>query len=307
MKKLITVLLALLITLLVYAYQDVLIKNTIYLINNIRQPSYTTTNNLYSKNMNFSYVYTTNDLTPHNTQDIINILYTALDRRYASVTFYCPIEYDECIEDVAEITSRANDEELTIIGNLVSPYNNFTNISIYYDTSGKVNLSFSYLYDDDMVRDTESFLNEVMSNTIQSGMTTTEKIKAFHDYIVKYSEYDTKYEGELALYGKGLHQSNTAYGLFKNKLAICTGYADTMALLLDRINVENFKVASETHIWNVVKLDGVYYHIDATWDDPTNNVFGTISDKFFMVSTETLHELDNTSHTFDKSVYLELK
>lgn len=306
MKKLITVLLCLLITLLVYGYQDLLIENVIYIINNIRQPSYTSTNNLYSKNMNFSYVSITSDLTPHNYQDILNILYTALDRRYASVTFYCPIEYKECVNDVGEITSKANDEELTIIGNLVSPYNNFTNISIYYDTSGKVNLSFSYLYDDDMVRDTEKYLNEIMSN-INDSMTTVEKIKVFHDYIVKYSEYDTDYESELALYGKGLHQSNTSYGLFINKLAICSGYADTMALLLDRIKVENFKVASETHIWNVVKIDGKYYHIDATWDDPTNNIFDTISDKFFMISTEKLYELDTTSHTFDKSIYLELK
>ncbi len=307
MKKLITLLLILLITLLVYAYQDVLIDNTIYLINNIRQPSYTTTTNLYSKNMNFGYVSTTGDLTPHNPQDILNILYTALDKRYSSVTFYCPLEYKECLNDVGEATSKANDEELTIIGNLVSPYNNFTNISIYYDTSGKVNLSFSYLYDDDMVRETENFLNEVIENSIHEDMTSIEKMKAFHDYIIQYSEYDNNYEQELDLYGKGLHQSNTAYGLYKNKIAICSGYADTMALLLDRIGVENFKVASKTHIWNVVKIDGVYYHIDATWDDPTNNVFGTLSDKFFMVSTETLQELDNTSHIFDKSVYLELK
>ncbi len=306
MKKLITVLLCLLITLLVYGYQDLLIENVIYIINNIRQPSYTSTNNLYSKNMNFSYVSITSDLTPHNYQDILNILYTALDKRYSRLTFYCPIEYKECLEDVGEITSKANDEELTIVGNLVSPYNNFTNISIYYDTSGKVNLSFSYLYDDDMVRDTEKHLDEIMSN-INDSMTTVEKIKVFHDYIIQYSEYDSNYETELSLYGKGLHQSNTSYGLFKNKIAICSGYADTMALLLDRIKAENFKVASETHIWNVVKINGKYYHIDATWDDPTNNVFGTVSDKFFMISTEELHELDTTSHIFDKSVYLELK
>lgn len=307
MRKITTILLVLLATLLFYAFHDIIIDNTIYLINNIRQPSYTTTNNLYSKNKNFKYISITDDLTPHSYQDILNIIYTALDKRYASVTFYCPIEYKECNADLTRATNKDNDEELTIIGNLVSPYNNFTNISIYSDTSGKVNLSFSYLYDDDMVRETEKYLDELMAASLTENMTTVEKLKAVHDYVVKYSEYDTNYEGELALYGKGTHQSNTSYGLFKNKLAICTGYADTLALLFDRLGVDNFKVASETHIWNVVKIDGVYYHIDATWDDPTNNILGTLSDKFFMISTEELHELDDTSHTFDKNVYLELK
>lgn len=307
MKKVIYILIALLITVFVYVYQDVLIDNVYYIINNFRQPSYTTTNNLYSKNMNFRYVSISDELTPHSYQDILNIIYTSLDRRYSSITFYCPYEYKECLDDIGEITNKANDEELTIVGNLVNPYNNFTNISVYYDTSGKVNLSFSYLYDDDMVRDTESFINEVITNAVSSDMTTTEKLKAVHDYIVQYSEYDTKYEQELALYGKGLYQSNTAYGLFINKIAICSGYADTLALLFDKLGVENFKVASETHIWNVVKIDGKYYHIDATWDDPTNNIFGTLSDKYFMITTEELHELDAESHNFDTNIYLELK
>lgn len=307
MRKIITLLLCLLTSLLIYAYHDIIIDNTIYIINNIRQPSYTTTNNLYSKNKNYKYISITDDLTPHSYQDILNIIYTSLDKRYSTVTFYCPLEYKECYNDITKATGKSNDEELTIIGNLVSPYNNFTNISIYYDTSGKVNLSFSYLYDDDMVRETEKYIDEVLKNTIIEGMTTQEKLKALHDYIVQYSEYDSNYENELNLYGKGTHQSNTSYGLFKNKIAICTGYADTLALLFDKIGVDNFKIASETHIWNVVKIDDTYYHIDATWDDPTNNILGTISDKFFMITTEELHELDTTSHTFDKNVYLELK
>ena len=217
------------------------------------------------------------------------------------------MEYKECLNDVGEITSKANDEELTIVGNLVNPYNNFTNISIYYDTSGKVSLSISYLYDDDMVRETESFINNIINENINESMTTIEKLKALHDYVVTYSEYDNNYEQELKLLGQGKLQSNTAYGLYKNKLAICSGYADTMALLLDKINVDNFKVASETHIWNVVYIDGVYYHIDTTWDDPTNNVFETLSDKFFMISTATLHEYDQESHNFNLKYYQELK
>lgn len=307
MKKLIALLTSILVLMLIYIYQDLILENVYYVINTIRKPEYTETNNLYAKNKNFGYVKITDDLTPHNYQDILNIIYTTLDRRYSTITFYCPVEYQSCLSDVSIITSNVNNEELTIIGNLVNPYNNFTNISIYYDTSGKVSLSISYLYDDDMVRETETFINSIIRETINDSMTTTEKIKALHDYIVTYSEYDNNYEQELKLMGQGKLPSNTAYGLYKNKLAICTGYADTMALLLDKIKIDNFKVASETHIWNVVKLDGVYYHIDATWDDPTNNIFETLNDKFFMISTETLHEYDQESHNFNLYYYKELK
>ena len=307
MKKLIALLTSILVLMLIYIYQDLILENVYYVINTIRKPEYTETNNLYAKNKNFAYVKITDDLTPHNYQDILNIIYTTLDRRYSTITFYCPVEYQSCLSDVSIITSNVKNEELTIIGNLVNPYNNFTNISIYYDTSGKVSLSISYLYDDDMVRETETFINSIIRETINDSMTTTEKIKALHDYIVTYSEYDNNYEQELKLMGQGKLPSNTAYGLYKNKLAICTGYADTMALLLDKIKVDNFKVASETHIWNVVKLDGVYYHIDATWDDPTNNIFETLNDKFFMISTETLHEYDQESHNFNLNYYKELK
>lgn len=307
MKKLIAILLSVLITVLIYVFQEEILSGIYYVINTIRQPEYTETNSMYSKNQSFEYVSITNDLTPHEYKDILNIIYTSLDKRYSSVTFYCPMEYKECINDVSTITSKNNSEELTIIGNLVNPFNNYSNISIYYDTSGKVNIDFSYLYDDDMIRELEVFLNEIIATTITEEMTTTEKLKALHDYLTQYSEYDSTYEEELAVYGKGNLPSNTAYGLFKNKLAICSGYADTYALLLDKLNIENFKVASETHVWNVIKIDNEYYHIDVTWDDPTDNTLNVLVDKFFMISTDTLFEYDQESHNFNKRIYRELK
>jgi hypothetical protein len=307
MKKLINILLCVLILLAIYVYQEQIISGIYYVINNIRQPEYKETMSLYSKKRNFEYVSIADDLTPHSFQDILNIIYTSLDNRYSSVTFYCPMEYKECIDDVSELTSSNNSEELTIIGNMVSPYNNFSNISIYYDTSGKINIDFSYLYDDDMILELNEFFDQIIASTINDSMTTQEKLKALHDYLITYSEYDTKYEEELALYGKGNYESNTAYGLFKNKLSICSGYADAYALLLDKLNIDNFKVASDTHVWNVVYIDGKYYHIDVTWDDPTNNFYGTLLDKFFMIDTNTLLSYDNESHNFNRSIYRELK
>ncbi len=306
-KKLITAIICLCIVLLVYFFQDDIVNKTIDIIDSYRKAEFLETRSDYSKNVSFEYAAITDNFSPTSYQDILNITYTALDKRYSSITFYCPVEYKECVEDVRNITSSDNEEILTIIGNLISPYNNYTSISVEYDTTGRVKYNISYLYDDDMIEYVDKKIDKLLKDVITNEMTIEEKVKAAHDAIVQTTEYDQEYEKELNKTGRTTYESNTAYGLFKNHLAICSGYADTMALILDKLGLENFKVASQTHIWNVVKINGKYLHIDATWDDPVNNIFGLLSDKYLLIDTPTLESLNDEKHHFDTTVYLELR
>lgn len=306
-KKLITAIICLCIVLLVYFFQDDIVNKTIDIIDSYRKAEFLETRSDYSKNVSFEYAAITDNFSPTSYQDILNITYTALDKRYSSITFYCPVEYKECVEDVRNITSSDNEEILTIIGNLISPYNNYTSISVEYDTTGRVKYNISYLYDDDMIEYVDKKIDKLLSDVITNEMTIEEKVKAAHDAIVQTTEYDQEYEKELNKTGRTTYESNTAYGLFKNHLAICSGYADTMALILDKLGLENFKVASQTHIWNVVKINGKYLHVDATWDDPVNNIFGLLSDKYLLIDTPTLESFNDEKHHFDTTVYLELR
>ncbi len=91
--------------------------------------------------------------------------------------------------------------------------------------------------------------------------------------------------------------------------AICSGYTDAMALVLDRLGLNNFKVASTTHVWNAVKLNNQWLHLDLTWDDPVSQDTqkDNLLHKFYLINTPTLEEFDIVDHAFNKSFYIELK
>ena len=100
------------------------------------------------------------------------------------------------------------------------------------------------------------------------SMTDFEKEKAIHDYIVNI----TKYDRENFEKGTTPIESHTAYGVFVNKVAVCEGYAIAMKKMLDAVDIESLIVIGEAggynHAWNLVNLEGEWYHVDATWDDP---------------------------------------
>ena len=84
------------------------------------------------------------------------------------------------------------------------------------------------------------------------------------------------------------------------------GYADAMAIFLDKLNVINYKISNEEHIWNLVYLDGKWYHLDLTWDDPISDI-NVNRDTYFLITTNTLEKINDGTHKFDKSIYTEAK
>ncbi len=92
----------------------------------------------------------------------------------------------------------------------------------------------------------------------------------------------------------------TIYGVFVDRKAVCAGYARAMQLLLKVMGIESAFVSSGSHAWNLVKLEGDYYHLDVTWADSSNtkkeNHGGYMTDySFFCVTTKEILALD--AHT----------
>ncbi len=257
--------------------------------------------NDYTKENHVNYIKQVNQIIPMNMNDLKNIYYSILNSGEKSYSFYCPREYTSCIDDVKTL---ANDQiVLSNLNNFVHPFNSFKNIETEYDSFNKVTITYYPVYQES---DKATLTNKVLeiANGIDEESPLLDKIKFFHDYIIKHTKYDSnRSDSSLVTY-----QSDTAYGALIEGYALCGGYTDSMALFLDHLGVENYKIASENHVWNALYIDNTWYHLDLTWDDPiTTDGTDIIEYNFYLITTDELMELDSTQHRFNEEVYQELK
>lgn len=100
-----------------------------------------------------------------------------------------------------------------------------------------------------------------------NGLDTISKIKIVHDYLVETIEYDSEA-------GNNIYN---IYGALINRKAVCEGYARACKYILDEMDIpciiacgvaKNNMGNTESHAWNYIQLDGKWYALDVTWDDP---------------------------------------
>lgn len=303
MKKLLTTIILLLIIGFIFTNYKSLMK---IVMKNVVDKDYNITkeNNEYFRNENWNYVQLTNNFNPSNIQDIMNIFYTALDSGWDEVTYYCADEYIDCIKDTENITN--DNYILSNINNFVSTYNSYNRIFVNYNSIGRVNITFERIYNKQQIEAINRKIDSIINDVINDNMSDEEKIKAIHDYIINNTKYDEERANivKSGTYDTLLHSSNTAYGALFNGKAICGGYTDTMALFLDKLGFKNYKISTNSHIWNAVYINGAWKHLDLTWDDPVTNTGEDILEyNFFLISDEELENKNTNQHNYDKSIY----
>ena len=256
-------------------------------------------------NYEFDFVKETDDFHVKDRQGILNAIYTILNHGMPNFTFYCDSHYDTCLDELNEISQ--DQVLLSTVNNFVSPYNSYEKIYFKISSFGEISIEIDKLYSDEEVTEVNNKISEFEKNNIKDGMSTREKIKAFHDYLINNSVYD-KERADLIEKGQdsGEGYSHKATGPLLHGIALCSGYSDAMKIYLDQLGVPNYKVSNNNHIWNLVYIDGKWLHLDLTWDDPvTSDGSNILLDRFFLITNSELQKLDPTGHKFDEKYYPE--
>jgi len=77
-----------------------------------------------------------------------------------------------------------------------------------------------------------------------------------------------KYIKDNMYYDESLRPTSAfGYSGIMNGWGVCGDYAQAFALIANHAGLEAYECGSDTHAWNIVKIDGVYYHCDALWDE----------------------------------------
>lgn len=133
---------------------------------------------------------------------------------------------------------------------------------------------------------------EILDATVHEGMSQWQKALSIHDYLVTHCAYDLTYT-----YRKG-------YDAIVRGTSVCSGYAEAYMYLLQRVGIDCRYVSSDgmDHGWNVVKINGNWYHVDATWDDPTADLSGRCLHRYFLLSDTAMADGDHNHYGWDTSI-----
>ena len=295
MKKVFYFIILALITFFAYTYREniVLLYNE-YLIP-IEDKVTKLEKNKYYREYNYPYAKNVDKFIPEEKDDLMNIYYTIVNSGMNEFTFYCSKNYTECVNDIAN-----NQNLISNINNFVHPYNSFKSITTEVESTGKVTLKIDKVYDDDMIVILNYKVDEIIKKVIKNDDTLRDKIKKIHDYIINNSTYDKERSDKKIVN----YKSDNAYGVLIENYGLCGGYTDAMMLFLERFNIPNYKIATENHVWNYVKLDDKWLHLDLTWDDPiTENSKNILDDTYFLITDEELAKLEKEEHNYNADIF----
>lgn len=182
----------------------------------------------------------------------------------------------------------------------------------HYDqkTSMVTDVNFNYNYNTDEIKRRQGEIDAAVTQ-IKSGITPEmddyAKVKTVHDAIVSHTEYDLNSE-----------DNQNICSVFLNNRSVCAGYSKALQYVLKDMGIFSNYVTGNAvgrgpHAWNLVQMDGEYYYVDATWDDPSFDDITwedpalradpplNIEYVYFGLTTEELlknHTFDNTLSTY---------
>lgn len=121
---------------------------------------------------------------------------------------------------------------------------------------------------------------------IPSDYDDAHKLKYIHDYLVDNIVYDSESS-----------DCDNIFGALIRHRTHCQGFSKAMSYFCDKLSIPSLIITGEAggggHMWNMVELDNIWYHLDVTWDDP--DCGKRSSTNYFLISDSKIKE----THTFD--------
>ncbi|MGE5390352.1 MAG: transglutaminase domain-containing protein [Deltaproteobacteria bacterium] len=150
----------------------------------------------------------------------------------------------------------------------------------------------------------------IIDEIITEDMSDENMEKAIHDYIVTHCEYDK----ENYMKNTIPKESYNAFGVLVLGKGVCQGYAEATKMLCDKAGLQCKIISGEArdenqqwagHAWNLIQLNGKWYHLDTTWDDPISldekkTYPNKVSYTYYNLTDD---EMDVSNHRWDRGNY----
>lgn len=131
----------------------------------------------------------------------------------------------------------------------------------FYKKGTTLVVKWNYLYDKANIKKYNLLLDKRLqkSRQILSGKTAYEKTEIIYRNISNHVTYDLNSQFR-----------DNLIGAYINRRAVCHGIATLFKVWCDYNQIPCIMVqgygAKEAHMWNMVKIEGCFYHVDVTWD-----------------------------------------
>lgn len=189
-------------------------------------------------------------------------------------------------EDYPEHFYRGNEYSLSSRGSRVKKVT--FNGTLYGGNAEKIRAAKSKI---------DASVGHILSK-INTSMTDFEKELVVHNHLIENTSYA---EGE---------NSHSMLGVFADGKAVCQGYSLAFQYVMRLAGVQCITVTGkfndQSHMWNMIKLDGDFYHIDVTADDPTVDTGEDVIDfNYFNLNDEQIkidHTINNKEYTLPKAL-----
>ena len=157
---------------------------------------------------------------------------------------------------------------------------------------GSTKTYYVYTYKNDFLHRTtqaqekavDAKVNQILQELNVDGKTDVEKVYAIYDYMINHIRYDYKNLDDATYM-----QKYTAYAALVENTSVCMGYALAFYRLALACGVDARYIHSDPmeHAWDIVRVDGQYYYLDATWDEKVTNDMADLPGSYFLRGTES--------------------